>query len=352
MRTEPGRGAPASVERRIAVPPEVTAAALAGSEPNAVLHYLSGRTMGTGWALSWSALEMDDGGRRQLLALVQSTLDELVAQMSHWAPDSLLSRFNASEPGSRFVLPKAFAEVLECALDIAAGSHGAFDPTLGAVADGWGFGPRGAVAQAPAQTRIEALRAKAGWQRLVYDPTARCLTQVGDVHLDFSAIAKGYAVDAVAAIVERWGLKHYLVEIGGELRGQGCKPDGQPWWVDVEEVPGAPCAAGVLRIALDGAAIATSGDYRRSFEENSVRFAHTLDPHSARPLAQAPALVSVLAADAMRADALATALTVMGRVAGLEYADAHGLAAVFRERDPAGDRCLEYRSTAFERWLS
>lgn len=344
--------APSGLEPRVALPPQLTAVAAAGPAPNSVLHRLSGRTMGTGWVLSWSAIPMDEGGRRQLLSLVQTTLDALVAQMSHWAPDSLLSQFNAAAPGSRFALPPAFATVLECALDIAADTGGAFDPTLGAAADGWGFGPRGAVAQPPTEAQQASLRARTGWQRLDYEPRTRCLTQTGGMQLDFSAIAKGYAVDTVAAIAQRWGLVHHLVEIGGELRGQGCKPDGQPWWVDVEEVPGAPCVAGTLRIALDGAAIATSGDYRRSFEENTVRFAHTLDPRSARPLAQAPALVSVLAADAMRADALATALTVMGRATGLEYADAHGLAVVFRERDHAGDRCLEYRSTAFERWLS
>ncbi len=133
------------------------------------------------------------------------------------------------------------------------------------------------------------------------------------------------------------GLRHFLVEVGGELRGQGCKPDGQPWWVVLER-PGDEEAGDddEVLIALDGLAVATSGDYRRYFESSAQRYSHTLDPRSGWPIAHALASVSVIHAECMQADALSTALTVLGLEQGLAWAQQHGIAALFVTRKDGG----------------
>jgi thiamine biosynthesis lipoprotein len=171
------------------------------------------------------------------------------------------------------------------------------------------------------------------------DRVQRRLYQPGGAILDLSSVAKGYAVDRLALRLEALGVRHYLVEAGGELRGAGVKTDGQPWWVELEGVPdaiGAPIPQSV--VALHGLAVATSGDYRRYFHHAQRRVSHTLDPRSGYPIANDLASVTVLAPTCMAADALSTALTVMGADAGLAYADGRGLAARFLLRRDGGLR--------------
>ncbi len=168
------------------------------------------------------------------------------------------------------------------------------------------------------------------------DGEARALFQPGGLLLDLSSVAKGYAVDQLGRCLERHGVRHYLVEVGGELRGAGMKPDGEPWWVELEGVPGT--AGGPARpvVALHGLSVATSGDYRRFFQNGAQRASHTLDPRTGYPIANGVASVTVLHASCMAADALSTALGVMGDEAGLAFAEEHGLAARFLLRRQAG----------------
>jgi thiamine biosynthesis lipoprotein len=162
------------------------------------------------------------------------------------------------------------------------------------------------------------------------DRAGRRLLQPGGAVLDLSSIAKGYAVDRLARCLERRGLHHYLVEVGGELRGAGVKPDGHPWWVEIEGVPDAGGAQAI--VALHGLSIATSGDYRQYFTQNRRRVSHTLDPRTGWPIAHDVASVTVLAPTCMAADALSTVLTVLGPVAGLAFAERRALAARFLVR--------------------
>jgi thiamine biosynthesis lipoprotein len=185
--------------------------------------------------------------------------------------------------------------------------------------------------------------ARRGQPRPLLDHAGRRLYQPGGVILDLSSVAKGYAVDRLALRLETLGVRHYLVEVGGELRGAGVKPDGQPWWVELEGVPDAPAASSSAPIpqsvvALHGLAVATSGDYRRYFHHARRRASHTLDPRSGYPIANEVASVTVLAPTCMAADALSTALTVMGVDAGLPFAEGRGLAARFLLRREGGLR--------------
>ncbi|WP_341677946.1 FAD:protein FMN transferase [Niveibacterium sp. SC-1] len=302
------------------------------------LHTLHGLTMGTSWTVKLVA----PAGfpRAQAQAGIQATLDRVVREMSQWEADSDLARFNRADAGSRHALPAGFAEVLGCALDVAHASDGAFDPSVGELVALWGFGPAGARTEPPPAPALAAARARCGWQKLDFDARKAKALQPGGLHLDFSGIAKGFGVDEVARHLAERGVESYLVEVGGELRGLGVKPNGQPWWVALETPPGADDATPTAQtiVALHGLAVASSGDYRRYFEHAGQCYAHTLDPRSGWPVAHACAQVSVVGTSCMWADAQATALTVLGLEAGMAYAQEHDIAALFLLREGAGFR--------------
>jgi len=321
-----GDGAP---PMRIAVPARIDAGALAGLDPAARVADLAGETMGTCWRARIAAPPGFD--RAAATQVIQARLDDLVAQMSHWLPGSLLRAFNAA-PGGRWVaLPGDFAAVMAAGLAIAGRSDGAFDPAAGRLTDLYGLGPNPCAGEPEAAALEEAVRAS-GWRRLAFDEAAGRLRQPGGLWLDLSGIAKGYAVDAVADLLAGQGLRHALVEIGGECAGRGMKPDGEPWWVDLEAPP--DWRVQPLRVAAHQLAVATSGNY--------VRGDHTLDPRTGERVRNGIGAVSVVHPSAMAADAWATALTVLGPEAGAALAVREGLAA----------RILSRRDGLVREWLS
>ncbi len=254
--------------------------------------------------------------------------------MSTWDADSDLSRFNQAAAGEWIALPAECRFVLGRALAHAADSGGAFDPTVGPLVNVWGFGPRSEAARSvPTAPLRDAARARVGWQRVRLD--GERVLQPGGCNLDFSGIAKGYGVDrALAALLDQ-GIDNALVEVGGELKAHGRRPDGAPWQIAVRW-PGFADGAGPV-LQLDGCAVATSGDAWHAFEAAGQRYSHTLDPRSGMPVAHSLSSVTVLHADAVEADALATVLTVMGPDEGVAWAHARGLAALFIARDGDGD---------------
>lgn len=266
---------------------------------------------------------------------IVARLDGIVAEMSQWEAHSDLSRFNRAAGGSWTDLPADFATVIACALRIASESGGAFDPTLGRAAALLGYG-----AAIPIDDDLKAAAVEAGFRRLAFDPAARRLLQPGGVWLDFSGIAKGFAVDAVADLLALHGVRHFLVEIGGELVGRGIRPDGEPWWVSLEAPPGTSFAP--FNIALHEMAVATSGNYRRG--------AHTIDPAIGRALPDGVVSVSVIHDSAMLADGWATALTVLGRARGIALASEKGIAARIVTR--AGKAAAEHLSPALQAMLA
>ncbi|PVM90585.1 FAD:protein FMN transferase [Caulobacter endophyticus] len=310
------------------------------SEPPArpaggVVREFDGDTMGTTWSVKAVLPVTTD--LAAMTAMVQRALDKVVAEMSAWEPMSALSRFNRSAAGSWTVLPAGFAAVLRRALEVAEGSDGAFDPTLGAVTDLWGFGPRPFSGEPPSAEALDAARTPMGWRRVTLDGDA--LFQPGGLQIDLNGIAKGFGVDEAARALDRSGVRSYLVEVGGELRGTGAKPDGQPWWVELERPPLAGAndeTSPRTLLALHGLSVATSGDYRRFFDHAGKRYAHTLDPALGAPCDAGVVSVTVIHPECMTADALATALTVMGPDAAIAFATARKLPALVVTRGPGG----------------
>ncbi len=308
---------------------------------------LGGHTMGTTWQVT--LVTAPDRDLHPLHAGIQAQLDTVVAQMSTWEAGSDISRFNAAPAGTALSLPEPFGHVLRAALDIASRSGGAFDPTVGPLVALWGFGAHAHARRVPDTETLAATRMRCGWHRLSLDGNQ--LTQPGGLELDLSAIAKGFAVDAVSTWLRAHQVQAALVEVGGELHGYGTKPDGQPWRVLVESEPDADAAADhpPRVLALDDLAVATSGDRWHHYAADGVQYSHTLDPRSGAPVTRAAAAVTVAAADAMHADGWATALTVMGLEQGLAFAGEHNLAARFVARTASGME--EHLSPAFQRLL-
>ena len=314
------------------------------------IHDLFGQAMGTVWAVR----AVLDGQTDAALQIgIEQQLEAVVVEMSHWLPHSNLVRFNQAAAGSWHALPDAFYEVLSYALRVAQDSCGAYDPTAGALIDLWGFGATGRYDEpgfvAPTAARVQTTLRKQGWQQLLLDPEQHRAYQPGGLCIDLSAVAKGYAVDRVSKYLSAIGVANHLVEVGGELRGVGVKPDAQPWWVALEQPPKtskepaeelAQCV-----IALHGLSVATSGDYRRYFDSNAARYSHTIDPRSGEPIQHGLTSVTVIHSECMVADAISTALNVMGLQQGMAFAQTRAIPARFVQR--TADGFTEHLTPAF-----
>lgn len=297
------------------------------------LRQLAGKCMGTSWSVRVVCPE--DARFEGLEADIVGILETIEAQMSHFRDDSDLCRFARKRAGEWLEMPAEFAHVMHAALEVARLSDGAFDPAIAAAVDAWGFGARQSYAAPGFRPPVaDGTQAHPGWRELVIDENNRLL-QPGEVSLNFAAIAKGFAVDALAEYLARLGLSNHLVEVGGELRGAGLKPDYQPWWVALES-PAADCPLPATRIALHGLAVATSGDYRRRYQAGDRLVQHTIDPRTGAPVLHTLSSVTVIHAECMLADAWATALMVLGAEEGLRLATRQGLCALLQWRDARG----------------
>lgn len=322
----------AAPRRRVLIPSRLQPAALRGAGSGRPIGRCSGEAMGTGWTLHF---QLDPEIPEDAVATaVDDAFALVVAQMSHWDPDSELGRFNRADAGGRQRISPEFRHVLERAIGIAEQSGGACDPTLGELVDLHGFGPATPDAALPDDDTLDQVHAHSGWRRIELD--SDLLRQPGGLRLDLSSIAKGYAVDLAARALESLGLRDFLLELGGELVGRGCKPDGQPWWVTLDTPTGLP----ETLVALCGLALATSGDTVRRRRIDGREFGHLLDPATGRPTAAKLSAVSVIAEHCIDADAWATALFVAGPERGPQLAEDHDLAALFTLRGAIAPRQL------------
>lgn len=326
-RHDEGAGPPAA--GRLLIPVGMKPSAVRNSRIDAPIRRLSGATMGTGWSLSYAA--PDSVGNSAVVTALDETFARVIRQMSNWEPTSHICRFNR-EPGWHDLKPEFFS-VLVRGLEIAKLTDGAYDPSLGAQLDAYGFGPSSAH---PGESRDERMRA--GWKEIELDVEKQRAFQPGGVSLDLSSIAKGYAVDLCAQRLRDLGIPSFLMEIGGEFVGQGVKPDAQPWWVQLElsDIAPAPNEPAHTDIALVNLAVATSGDFIRRRDGVS----HLLDGRTGAPVRNTLSGVAVMHAQAMNADAWATALFALGPDEGVTLADAQNLAAIFAIRTLDGSRSL------------
>ena len=299
------------------------------------LSEIRGETMGTTYSVKFTDLPASID-QSSLATDIDRLLDTVNAQMSTYRPDSELSRYNRIATDMwTFVSPDTLKVVNE-ALRVSQLSDGAFDPTVGPLVDLWGFGPGSERQVVPSPARIEAVLDQIGHGYVRIDSSATAISKRGrNIRVDLSGIAKGFGVDKIAEHLESLGIENYLAEIGGELRGRGRSPQDAPWRVGIEKPRATPeTVQRVVRV--DGRAIATSGDYRIFFESDGQRFSHIVNPRTGRPVDHGLASATVVAETTMQADALSTALLVLGPEAGLRLAEREGIAAHFIARTKNG----------------
>lgn len=320
---------------RYAVPGGALALAGCGeSEAREAMTRIAGPTMGTAYRVSLPRrLAADETSKTR--SAVEAALQRVDALMSTYRPESELSCFNAAAAGEWTTMAADTASVISEAMRTSSISGGGFDVTVGPLVDLWGFGP-GEQRGVPSDEAIADARALTGLDAFEFDPARGAVAKTRDgLRVDLCGVAKGHAVDLVAASLEASGFESYLVDVGGELKARGRKAGGSSWKVGIERpVPGRRELQRV--VAMDGGAIATSGDYRNYFEREGRRYCHTIDPRSGRPVRHRLAGVSVVAERAATADALSTAMMVLGPDEGLALAERLGLPALFLLNEEQG----------------
>lgn len=326
-----------------------------------------GETMGTTYEVKFGNAYNTKSGR------VETRLYQIEARMSTYLDDSEVSRFNRAPANEWFPVSKDTAAVVKRAQEISRETDGAFDITVGPLVRLWNFGAGSSDAKTtiPDPATIKAVRGVVGYNKLqVREEPPALRKMVAGLEIDLSAIAKGYAVDEVARILDKAALDRYMVEIGGEIRVRQGKGEGEgegAWRVGIE----APIA-GQRRLQsvflVETGSVATSGDYRNFYEIDGKRYSHTIDPRTGRPVDHDLVSVTVHTPDCISADAYATALIVMGPTKGVQWADDHSIAAfllrrrgetVFEQRtsrfnleaEPMGPRSLEQESSFTGMWL-
>ena len=290
---------------------------------------LNGPTMGTRWsALFFAEPDIDSDSIR---AALQAVVDEVDGQMSTWKPDSDLMRLSAAPVGEWVAVPERLRHFLHLGLEIGRASGGAFDIGMGDAVTAWGFGQQAA---SPAGIRAAVATPRRPAHE-VLEIGAHHVRKFSPIALDLNGIAKGYGVDRLAETMRDHGVADALVGIDGEMRALGFRPDGEAWTIAVE-APDAARRTPHSILALQDAAVATSGDYRHRVEVQGLRLSHTMDPTRGAPLIASPASVTVVACTCAEADAWATALMVRGPEAGAALARKRWLGALFLLRDDEG----------------
>lgn len=315
-----------------------------------VLH-LSGDTMGT----TYNITVVDAPKEASVAVLAQAItamLTTVNGQMSNWDKQSEVSLFNKSTSTDPLTVSPEFAYVMQGANQVHSLSHGKFDVTLAPLVNLWGFGPKEPGDPLPSEEDIAAALKTVGQLRMLSltdtppAPAATLQKTDGAVSVNLSAIAKGYGVDQLAQVLKDHGIKRYLVEIGGDLVSAGLNETDTPWSIGIEK-PDAASQTVQMILPVSDLGMATSGDYRNYFEQDGIRYSHIIDPTVGRPISHHTTSVTVLAQNAMMADAWATAMLVLGVDGGLAVANENGIAAYFISRD--GDNFVTQASQAFEK---
>ena len=291
---------------------------------------LQGRTMGTTYNIKVVATEAQIKAK-DLQPKIDALLVRVNQSMSTYQTDSEISKFNRSVSTDPITITSSFARVVRESIRLGQLTEGKLDVTVGPLVNLWGFGPEQRPEKIPSTVELSKTRQRIGLQFLSLNGN-QLSKSIPDLYLDLSTIAKGFAVDMVAELIESNGFNHYLVEIGGEIKTKGFKHTGELWVMAIEkpiyDPLGESRSVHQIIIPKDNA-IATSGDYRNYFEADGIRFSHIIDPINGQPISHNLVSVTVIEPSSMTADGLSTALMVMGLEQGMNFAEKNNIAALF-----------------------
>jgi FAD:protein FMN transferase len=317
----------------------------------------AGPTMGTTYHVTVSGADSLQE-RRAVQSAIDRVLAETERHLSTYDESSEISLLNRDESRSWQDVSPALFFVLQEARDVSEVTDGAFDITVEPLLALWGHksetdsAATHTVFTPPSSARLEQARNSVGYARLELRqaPRKSVRKSAGGMRLTVDGIAPGYAVDRIATEVRALGHRDFIVEIGGEVRAAGQRPEGGPWRIAIE-APLATEREPLVGLRLRDAAVSTSGDYRDSRIDTAGRsYSHTIDPRSGHTVEGALTSVTVIDAKAIRADAYATALMVMGTEAGLAWAQALRVPALFVERTGTPGEWRIAESPAFKEW--
>lgn len=292
------------------------------------LQYVTGQTMGT---ITYN-VKYIGSAHEDLEADIYAELEAFNRSLSTYISDSEISRFN--KEGRLIFESKFFYPVLQKSQEVFENTQGSFDPTVGPLVMAWGFGPNKKLPELDSGT-VDSLKSIVGFDQVIFDTLQ--VSAPKNFQLDFSAIAKGYAVDLVATILEDRGVKDYLVEIGGEVRCSGMNEENKSWSLGIEDPLVEKNEQRILAIVrMKNRSLATSGNYRNYYEKEGRTYAHIIDPRTGYNAKHRLLSASVFADDCMTADAYATAFMVLGLDASKRIIEASNIEGILFYQAPDG----------------
>lgn len=299
-----------------------------------------GETMGSVYVVKIAGTNLPQSALESVRNAIETRLKDLNRQMSHYQPESELSRFNRAPVDEPFPVSRDLADVLRLAGEVHRRSEGAFDPTLGPVIKLWGFGEGTEARHTPDEASLRAALQQVGFAKLRVTPDNRLVKAQSGLQLNLGAIGKGAGVDAMAGVLRARGFTNFYVAISGDVYGAGQNARGLPWQVAISAPmdawrPGDPA---VTILGLSDRAVSTSGDYQKFFvDAQGLRQCHIFDPRTGHPVRHNLGSVSVVADSSALADALSTTLFVLGQERGLEWIETWtNAAALFVVREAEG----------------
>ena len=274
------------------------------NENNIPIIKFTGEAQGTYYAVTYF-----DTNRRNFQSEIDSLLNAFDQSVSVWVPNSVISKVNRND--TLVELDFYFTDIFNLSKEIHSSTAGAFDPTVGPLVNAWGFGFTDRMKVD--QNIVDSLRPLVNFHKVKIAEN-KVIKEDSRIQFDFNAIAQGYSVDLVGKLLESKGIENYLIDIGGEVLVRGKKPNDDLWKVGIEKPKdNASYGEGLQAIVkLENKAMATSGNYRKFYEENGIKYSHTIDPKTGYPVQHSLLSVSVLADDCATADAYATAFMVLG----------------------------------------
>lgn len=308
--------------------------------------HLKGRTMGTNYNVKYI------GGDLDLQKSIDQLLENVNKEMSTYILSSEISYFNNSARLSWVSISKDFFNVTNYAIALASETQGAYDPTIGPLVNLWGFGPN-SKREVPSESAIAEAKAKVGFKKIELDRKGyRIRKKVPGIYLDLSSVAKGFGVDKIAHFLESQGISRFMVEIGGEVRVKGKNAHGALWRIAIESPQSQMGSMDLSRVLdLSNTSLATSGNYRNFFLKEGKKYSHTISSRTGRPVPNELGSVSVVdPRGCMQADALATALMVMGLDKALKFANEKQIAAyfIYMKDGPTGQAFASVESSKFK----
>jgi FAD:protein FMN transferase len=310
-----------------------------GCESTPKLFQLKGSTMGTYYIVKfWSEKPVEASQLQRIHDDIEDELKAINQSMSTYIKDSELSLLNQRAAEQWLDISAELYSVIDAAVSLHQRCEADYDVTVGPLVNLWGFGPQQKPEKVPSKEAINVANSKVGSQFIELRKKGEQfqLKKQKPLYIDLSSLAKGYGVDRISDILAQHGMQGYLADIGGEIKLVGSKPDGAKWQIAVVSPDSLLENTVYQAFSVKDIAMATSGDYRNYFEENGVRYSHTIDPKTAMPISHKLASVSVLHESSMWSDALATCLLVKGDKAGFKWAEKHKIAAYFITKENTG----------------